>query len=79
MQTFGILSDCFRATLGLHKVPTSTKGGSKGAYEPISVPNVCSEHLETASLYFESGKVFGTQNPPKLSQNVPEVPCEAVL
>ena len=24
---------------------------SKGAYEPISVPNVCSEHLETASLY----------------------------
>ena len=23
----------------------------KGAYEPISVPNVCSEHLETASLY----------------------------
>ena len=24
--------------------------GSKGAYEPISVPNVCSEHPETASL-----------------------------
>ena len=33
---------------------------------------VCSEHLETASLYFLF-RVF--QNLPKLSQNVPEVPC----
>ena len=36
---------------GLHDAELWQFKGSKGAYEPISVPNVCSEHLETASLY----------------------------